>query len=127
MGRHAPAHRFEKVGERLTFEVKTEKPNRLVVIITENFFRGYRGSRKGESVAVVELPGGSGWHEVSLAAGEFIHQESSKRLESWDVADLLGFRAYYGDRGGEVLGSVRWAGDRPEFRNLRWVKPGKDG
>ena len=114
-------------GERLTFEVKTEKPNRLVVIITENFFRGYRGSRKGESVAVVELPGGSGWHEVSLAAGEFIHQESSKRLESWDVADLLGFRAYYGDRGGEVLGSVRWAGDRPEFRNLRWVKPGKDG
>ena len=114
-------------GERLTFEVKTEKPNRLVVVITENFFRGYRGSRKGESVAVVELPGGSGWHEVSLAAGEFIHQESSKRLESWDVADLLGFRAYYGDRGGEVLGSVRWAGDRPEFRNLRWVKPGKDG
>ena len=76
-------------GERLTFEVKTEKPNRLVVIITENFFRGYRGSRKGESVAVVELPGGSGWHEVSLAVGEFIHQKSSKRLVSWDVADLL--------------------------------------
>ena len=114
-------------GERLTFEVKTEKPNRLVVVITENFFRGYRGSRKGESVTVVELPGGSGWHEVSLAAGEFIHQESSKRLESWDVADLLGFRAYYGDRGGKVLGSVRWAGDWPEFRNLRWVKTGEDG
>ncbi|MFP6737857.1 MAG: acetylxylan esterase [Planctomycetota bacterium] len=114
-------------GEHLALEVRTEKPNDLVLVITENFFRGYRGPRKGDSVAVVKLPGGEGWHQVSLRPGDFIHQQKRTPLESWELADLLGFRAYYGERGGKVLGSSRWAGGRPEFRNLRWVKPGKDG
>ena len=114
-------------GEHLALEVRTEKPNELVLVITENFFRGYRGPRKGDSVAVVKLPGGEGWHQVSLRPGDFIHQQKRTPLESWELADLLGFRAYYGERGGKVLGSGRWAGGRPEFRNLRWVKPGKDG
>ncbi len=114
-------------GESLAFEVRTEKPNQLIVVITENFFRGYRGRRRGDSVTVVKLPGGGDWHTIRLAPNDFIHQETSKRLESWEVADLLGFRAYYGDRGAQVLGSTRWAGGRPEFRNLRWVKSGEDG
>jgi len=114
-------------GESLVFEVRTEKPNQLIVVITENFFRGYRGRRRGDSVTVVKLPGGGDWHTIRLAPSDFIHQETSKRLESWKVADLLGFRAYYGNRGGQVLGSTRWAGGRPEFRNLRWVKSGEDG
>jgi len=114
-------------GERLVFEVRTENPNDLVVVITENFFRGYRGRRKGDSVAVVKLPGGAGWHQVSLRPGDFNHQQKGTPLESWELADLLGFRAYYGERNGKVLGSTRWAGGRPEFRNLRWVKPGEDG
>ena len=114
-------------GEHLALEVRTEKPNELVLVITENFFRGYRGRRKGDSVAVVKLPGGEGWHQVSLRPGDFMHQQKRTPLESWEFSDLLGFRAYYGERSGKVLGSTRWAGGRPEFRNLRWVKPGKDG
>ncbi|MEC8896238.1 MAG: hypothetical protein VX675_07930, partial [Planctomycetota bacterium] len=66
-------------------------------------------------------------HQVSLRPGDFIHQQKRTPLESWEFSDLLGFRAYYGERSGKVLGSTRWAGGRPEFRNLRWVKPGKDG
>ena len=115
------------IGEHLALEVRTEKPNDLVVVITENFFRGYRGRRKGDSVTVAKLPGGKGWHQVVLRPGDFIHQQNRTPLESWEFADLLGFRAYYGERSGKVLGSTRWAGGRPEFRNLHWVKPGKDG
>ena len=114
-------------GESLVFEVRTERPNQLIVVITENFFRGYRGRRRGDSVTVVKLPGGGDWHTVRLAPSDFIHQETGKRLESWKVADLLGFRAYYGDRGDRVLGSTRWAGGRPVFRSLRWVKSDEDG
>ncbi|MEC9031293.1 MAG: acetylxylan esterase [Planctomycetota bacterium] len=114
-------------GESLVFEVRTERPNQLIVVITENFFRGYRGRRRGDSVTVVKLPGGGDWHTVRLAPGDFIHQETGKRLESWKVADLLGFRAYYGDRGDRVLGSTRWTGGRPVFRSLRWVKSDEDG
>ena len=114
-------------GDRLAIEVRTEKPNQLIVVITENFFRSYRGPRKGDSVAVVKLPGGGDWRTILLDPGDFIHQQTRKRLESWKLADLLGFRAYYGARGAKVLGSTRWEGDRPEFRKLRWVKSGEDG
>ena len=43
-------------GYRLTVDVKTEKPNELVVVLTENFFRSYRGKQQ-DFVAVVKLGG----------------------------------------------------------------------
>ena len=111
--------------EQLTFDVKMEKANQLVVIIKENFFRGYRG-RQRELVTVVELPGGDQWQKVSLPAARFQVPDGEDKLSSWEQADLLGFRPYYGDRQGKVIGSTRWAGRQPQLRNLRWSEPGKD-
>ncbi len=110
-------------GEQLTFDVKTEKANQLVVIIKENFFRGYRG-RQRELVTVVELPGGDQWQKVSLPAAQFRVPDKDEKLADWGHADLLGLRAYYGDRQGKVIGSTRWAGPQPQLRNLRWSQPG---
>jgi cephalosporin-C deacetylase-like acetyl esterase len=112
-----------QAGEQLTFDVKTEKANQLVVIIKENFFRGYRG-RQRELVTVVELPGGDQWQKVSLPAARFQLPDGEDKLSNWEQADLLGFRPYYGDRQGKVIGSTRWAGPQPQLRNLRWSKPG---
>ena len=112
-----------QMGEQLTFDVKTEKANQLVVIIKENFFRSYRG-RQRELVAVVELPGGDQWQKIRLPAAQFRIPDQDEKLANWDHADLLGFRAYYGDRQGEVLGSTRWEGSQPQLRNLRWSQPG---
>ena len=114
-----------KVDERLTFEVKTEKANKLVVIITENFFLGYRGPQR-DLVAVVDLAAGNEWQRVQLASDRFQTVDGKQRLASWEQADLLGWRAYYEDRQGKMLGSKRWAGSRPEFRNLHWSRPGQD-
>ena len=114
-----------EAGDRLTFEVKTEKANKLIVIIKENFFRGYRG-RQRELIAVVDLPGGNQWQPVPLEAARFRTADGKDQLASWDEADLLGWRAYYGDRQKQVIGSTRWEGSRPEFRNLRWSKPDPD-
>ena len=44
-------------GQRLTLDVQAEKPNELVIVLTENFFRSYRGKQQ-EFVAVVKLNGG---------------------------------------------------------------------
>ena len=110
-------------GEKLAFDVKTEKPNQLVVVINENFFRSYQG-RQRELVAVVDLPGGDQWQKVSLPAARFQVPDGEDKLANWDQVDLLGFRPYYGDRQGEVIGSTRWAGAQPQLRNLRWSKPG---
>ncbi len=112
-----------QAGEQLTFDVKTEKANQLVVIIKENFFRSYRG-RQRELVAVVELPGGDQWQKIRLPAAQFRIPDQDEKLANWDHADLLGFRAYYGDRQGKVLGSTRWEGSQPQLRNLRWSQPG---
>ena len=112
-----------QMGEQLTFDVKTEKANQLVVIIKENFFRGYRG-RQRELVTVVELPGGDQWQKISLPAARFQVPDKEEKLADWGHADLLGFRAYYGDRQGKVIGSTRWAGPQPQLRKLRWSQPG---
>ena len=104
----------------LSFKVRTEEPNQLIVVITENFFRSYRG-RQRDRITVVDLPGGPNWHTVSLAASKFRTPNGEESLKSWDHADLLGFRAYYGDSQRPPIGTTRWAGSRPEFRDLRWT------
>ena len=109
-------------GYSLAFEVRTAKPNQLVVVIRENIFRGYRG-RQGDRVAVVDLPGGGNWRTVNLLPKDFSVHGGQDKLKSWQQADLLGFRAYYGSRQGKVIGSMKWAGPRPEFKELRWSNP----
>lgn len=105
-------------GYRLTLDVKAEAPNELVVVLTENFFRPYRG-RQQDFTAVVKLAGGARWQTVSLSPWDFRAVGGRAVLSSWAEVDLLGFRAYC-DEGDRLLGSKRWAGSRPVFRNLRW-------
>ena len=100
-------------GQRLTFEVTAEKPNELVVILTENVFRPYRGKQR-QATAVVKLAGGKEPQTVSLKLTDF-----GDGPASWQTVDLLSLRAYV-DADGKVLGSKTWAGSQPRFRNLRW-------
>ena len=106
-------------GYRLTVDVKTEKPNDLVVVLTENFFRSYRGKQQ-DFVAVVRSAGGDRWQTISLSPGDFHATAEANSPSSWNNVDLLGFRAYY-DEGGPLLGSKTWTGSQPKWRNLRWM------
>ena len=106
-------------GYLLTFDVKAEKPNQLVVQLTENFFRGYRG-KKQDFAAVVKLGGGDQWQTISLSSDDFKAVDGEAVLSSWAEVDLLGLRAYC-DEGGTLLGGKTWAGSQPTLRNLQWV------
>ncbi|MFO0875908.1 MAG: acetylxylan esterase [Gemmataceae bacterium] len=104
-------------GQRLTVEVRAEKPNELVVVLTENFFRQYRGRQK-EFVAVVKLDGGKDTQTLQLEPGAF-QTGDGETLASWSQIDLLSFRAY--DAKGEKLrGSKNWLGPQPVFKKLWW-------
>ena len=103
---------------QLAFEIKTAKPNAMVVMITENFFRSYRG-KKREWLAEIVLPGGADWHPVTLRPSKFKSLDGKKSLGSWDHADLLGFRAFL-QVGDQVRGTRKWSGVQPELRQLRW-------
>ncbi len=102
--------------EKLTLNVQSERPNELVIVLTENFFRPYRGKSQ-EFVAIAKLVGGE-METVSLTPDDFRTIEGEK-LSSWENVDLLSLRAYY-EKDGTLLGSKSWAGPQPKFHELRW-------
>lgn len=103
--------------QQFALEVQAEKPNELVIVLTENFFRSYRGKLQ-EFVAVVKLNGGRESQTVSLKPKAF-QATDGQTLSSWKNVDLLSLRAYY-DKGERLLGSKSWSGTQPVLRRLWW-------
>lgn len=109
-------------GRQLAFDVQADEANELVVVLTENFFRPYRGAKR-EFVAVVKLTGDGEPQSAALTADDFIAGDQTT-LTSWSHVDLLSFRAYFDD-GERLWGSRSWAGRQPVFRSLRWERDGR--
>jgi hypothetical protein len=105
-------------GEKLKISVASAEANDLVVVLTENFFRGYRGKSR-ELAAVVRLPGGGKPAEIVLQASDF-KDPAGEVAKDWANADILGFRAYV-EKDGKLLGSKAWKGSQPVFSRLEWV------
>jgi hypothetical protein len=87
-----------------------------VIVLTENFFRSYRGKSQ-EFVAVVKLCGKP--ETISLKPDAFT-TTTGEKLSSWKNVDLLSFRAYF-EKEGRLLGSKSWKGPQPNFHELRWT------
>lgn len=102
--------------QKLTVEVQAEHENELVIVLTENFFRSYRGKSQ-EFMAVVKLNGEKS-ETISLTPGDFTSTTGEKLL-SWKNLDLLSLRAYF-EKDGTLLGSKSWRGPQPKFRKLSW-------
>ena len=111
-------------GERLAIEVQADRPNEMVIVLTENFWRSFRG-KQNEFVAVVKLKGGEGTQSVSLSPKEFKTIEGAA-LSSWKNVDILSLRAFF-DEGRKSFGSKRWAGGKPTFRKLWWQGNDRQG
>ena len=105
-------------GEKLKISVASAEANELVVVLTENFFRGYRGKSR-ELAAVARLPGGGKPVEIILQASDF-KDSTGEAAKDWANADILGFRAYV-EKDGKLLGSKAWKGSQPVFSRLEWV------
>jgi hypothetical protein len=106
-----------QVGQRLVLDVQAEKRNELVIVLTENFFRSYRGKSQ-EFVAVVKMSGVE-MQTISLTPSDFSTTEG-ENLSSWENIDLLSLRAYH-EKDGKLLGSKSWNGPQPKFHELRWA------
>jgi dienelactone hydrolase len=107
-------------GQQLNLEVQVDIPNELVVVMTENFFRSYRGKSR-EFLAVVNLSGDTDFQAVTLAPDDF-KTIDNETLSSWKDVDLLSFRAYY-EKDKTLIGSKQWKGKQPMFRKLQWTEP----
>lgn len=100
-------------GARLGLEVRSAKPNTLVVGLDDH-------------VAEVDLGGGDGWQEVELVPADF-ENAANEGLKDWSgIRQLrIGAQETLRDRKKNLVskrGGV-WQGGVPEFRNLRWIKP----
>ncbi|QDU93711.1 alpha/beta hydrolase family protein [Lignipirellula cremea] len=108
---------------RFALDVQSDKPNELVIVLTENFFRSYRG-RSQEYVAVVNLNGGKSKQTLLLEPQDFKTTDGNA-LSSWKDLDLLSLRAYH-DKGDRLFGSKSWMGPQPVFHKLWWENGNKD-
>lgn len=105
--------------QQLALEVEAEQPNELIVVLTENFFRHYRGKQR-EYVAVVKLDGAGRSQTIRLAPRDFTSTDGEPTpLTGWSQIDLLSLRAYH-DKGDKLVGSKSWSGKRPVFKKLWW-------
>lgn len=102
---------------KLVLDVISEEENELVLVLTENFFRGYRG-KQVEYLAVVKLAGLGQRDRVTLKASDF-KSLSGEELANWDQIDLLSLRAYF-EKEGKLFGSKSWLGPQPKFERLEW-------
>jgi dienelactone hydrolase len=105
-------------GQRLALEVQADQPNPLVIILTENFFRHYRGKQR-QYIAVVNLTGGKTPQTIALNPADF-KTPDGQPLASWTHLDILTFRPYL-KTVDTLLGTPRWTGPPPTFRSLRWL------
>ncbi|MCA9053879.1 MAG: hypothetical protein KDA75_08580, partial [Planctomycetaceae bacterium] len=105
-------------GDTLMLELRAEQSNELVIILTENFFRPYRGPSR-ENIAVAKLSGGQK-ETLALLPADF-QTAAGEPLSSWDQIDLLSLRAYHKTEG-RTLGSTNWAGPQPQFLKLYWER-----
>jgi len=119
------------VGARLSLKLKCLESNKLVVVLFENEWRGYRGRRRTYA-AEVSLQGANGRQTIRLDTQDFrqVYKNSRdemgerRRLSKWSEIDRLEIRAYYDIvLNGEAtkLGTLKWQGPQPEFKELRWV------
>ena len=106
-----------QTGQRLVLDVQAEKPNELVIVLTENFFRSYRGKAQ-EFVVVVKLNGGKDTQTVILEPKDF-KTSDGEVLSGWKNVDVLSLRAYY-DKGDKLVGSKSWQGKQPVFSKMWW-------
>jgi hypothetical protein len=102
--------------QKFALEVQVENENELVIVLTENFFRPYRGKSQ-EFVAVVKLDAGQS-ETLSLTPSDF-STTTGEKLSSWKNIDLLSLRAYY-EKDGKLLGSKDWQGPQPRFHKMYW-------
>lgn len=107
--------------QKLSLEVQVGNENELVIVLTENFFRSYRGKSQ-EFLAVVKLSSGQP-NTVSLSPDDFT-TTTGEKLSSWENVDLLSLRAYF-EKDGKLLGSKSWRGPQPEFKKLWWQNNGR--
>jgi dienelactone hydrolase len=101
---------------KLCLDVSVERDNELIVVLTENFFRSYRGPMQ-EYVARVPLRG-TGTEAIKLLPSDF-QSIAGVPLLSWQNVDLLSFRAYY-EKDNTLIGSKQWEGKKPAFQRLFW-------
>ena len=106
-----------QTGQRLALDVQAEKANELVIVLTENAKRFYRGKEK-DFIAVVKLSGGKDVQTVSLEPKDFTSSEGEV-LSSWKHVDLLSLQEN-SNKGDKLIGSKSWVGSQPVFRKMWW-------
>lgn len=101
----------------LFLELSVQSPNDLVIVVTQNAYRSYRGVT-GTYTAKVPLKGQDEVEIIELKTENF-RDKDGKQLNSWANLDLISLRAYQ-EMGGQLIGRKDWKGQQPKFKKIYW-------
>jgi cephalosporin-C deacetylase-like acetyl esterase len=99
---------------KLAFDVRSAEPNKMVVGIDKY-------------AKEIQLHGGSKWQSIVLSAEDF-HNALGEALAGWSgimelrlgTQETLKEKIDYENKKLDL--GAKWKGEKPEFRNLRWIK-----
>ncbi len=97
---------------KLAIDVRSEQANKIILGLDKH-------------VAEIKLTGCTDWQHITLSPADFLDADGSA-LASWqDIKELrLGPSEYLTPKNSakrRLVGSDKWQGAAPQFRNLRWL------
>ena len=97
---------------KLAIDVRSEQANKIILGLDKH-------------IAEIKLAGCTDWQPITLSPADFLDADGSA-LASWqDIKELrLGPSEYLTPKNGgkrRLVGSGKWQGAAPQFRNLRWL------
>lgn len=108
---HGPA------GSALALTLKLPQTNRLSIVLQQNEWRSYRGTRR-TFVCQREIPGSDTSQTIKLIPSDFTSADGL--LQSWSQIDQLGLCAHYVTSGATASQAPLWKGPAPEFLRVAW-------
>ncbi len=108
-------------GASLSLTLTVTETNRLSIVVIENEWRSYRGTRAAY-LCERQIQGDSEPQTLTLSPADFVSADGTP-LSNWSQIDQLGLCARYEERErGQRPQGANWKGDLPTFHRVEWTK-----
>jgi len=105
-------------GAKLKLTLKMAKTNRIAIVLQQNEWRSYRGTRNTFSCER-EIQGADAEQTIELDAKDFTSPDGA--LANWGQLDQLGICAHYEPRGAPQKEVPLWNGPAVKMLGLEWI------
>lgn len=104
-------------GSKLVLTLKMPQTNRFSIVLQQNEWRSYRGSRQ-TFACTRAISGSAAPQTLTLSLSDFTSADGSPK--SWAEIDQLGLCSHFAAQGAAASEAPLWKGAAPEFLRVAW-------